>query len=414
MCWGYALALTLKKLSRSNMKHITLVAALLVTSALSMPHNALAATNNSAQVPSLIITNDPLPASLRGAIYSKPVQVRAIQPSEVMNRDYYTGGQTIVGQKIGQISSNLAMVQGKVESIANNIRGLEQNNERRAANYYADIATINTQLHSGTTPGNPRLVSRLNSSEAHLEDLNNTIAQFNAMAVDSSAVASEASFLLEETRAAYNLSGAVEEDHVHLAQVEDSITNTLTIIQRVLNNVNDDITRTSTYLSSERENLRILSLAVANGDFYGRSLASRPFSGAPAYQGNVSAQPASYSAAQQQSAEPMRVSSSDLSGGSRPLAKIRFDRADVNYEEPVYLAVNEALKRYPNARFDLIAVTPTQGNAAQVAIESTKARRNAEKVLRTLTQMGLEQDRIDIAYSEDANAVSNEVHLMVK
>ncbi len=100
--------------------------------------------------------------------------------------------------------------------------------------------------------------------------------------------------------------------------------------------------------------------------------------------------------------------------GPRPLAKIKFDRSDVAYEEPVYLAVNEALKRYPNARFDLVAVTPTQGNAAEVAIESTKARRNAEKVLRTLSQMGLPQDRVDLSYSESGQAASNEVHLFVK
>ena len=64
--------------------------------------------------------------------------------------------------------------------------------------------------------------------------------------------------------------------------------------------------------------------------------------------------------------------------------------------------------------FDLVAVTPTTGNAAQVAIESTKARRNAEQVLRTLVQMGLQQDRVDLAYSESAQASTNEVHLFVK
>ncbi|MEZ5919436.1 MAG: hypothetical protein R3D66_05910 [Alphaproteobacteria bacterium] len=46
------------------------------------------------------------------------------------------------------------------------------------------------------------------------------------------------------------------------------------------------------------------------------------------------------------------------------------------------------MDRYPDARFDLVAVTPTGGNAAEVTNESTRARRNAERVLRTLTQMG--------------------------
>jgi hypothetical protein len=98
----------------------------------------------------------------------------------------------------------------------------------------------------------------------------------------------------------------------------------------------------------------------------------------------------------------------------RPLVKIRFDRPDVSYEQPVYMAVNEALARYPNARFELVAVHPGTGNAAQVAIESTRARRNAERVLRSLTQMGLSTDRVDISYAPSQEATTSEVHLYVR
>ena len=385
--------------------------ALLITSFLIFSSDLATAQSDGAQpIPSLIITNEPLPANLRQQIYSKPVKVRTIQPSEVMARDYFTPTQTLVGRKIQDIVAELGRVQNRVATLSGSLNGLERGNEERAAQYYANIATINTQLQSGTTPGNPRLVALLNEAEADLENMAGSVAQLNGLAVDVSNTASEASFLLEETRAAYSVSGAIEEDHVQLAQVEDSINNTLIIIQRVLNTVNDDITRTSTYLSSERENLRILGLAVANGDFYGRSLGNRPFGSVQPYSS------ASASAAPEGMTSSSVAPASTTSGlsGPRPLAKIKFDRPDVAYEEPVYLAVNEALKRYPNARFDLVAVTPTEGNAAQVAIESTKARRNAEKVLRTLTQMGLTQDRVDLSYSENASAAVNEVHLFVK
>lgn len=356
-------------------------------------------------VPSLIVTNEPIPENLRRQIYSKPVQVRTIKPAEVLSGDYFQPTETLVGRKVQELTSELGRIQNKVASLAGNLNALERLNEDRAAEYYANIATINTQLQAGTTPGNPRLVKRLGDAETHLKTLADSVSQLNGLAVEISNTASEASFLLEETRSTYSLSGAVEEDHVHLAQVEDSINDTTIIIQRVLNTVNDDITRTSTYLSSERENLRILGLAVANGDFYGRSLASRPFSGAPAYQGAV--------ASSADAGMAPTMASAPLSG-PRPLAKIKFDKPDVAYEEPIYLAVNEALKRYPDARFDLVAVTPTSGNAAEVAIESTKARRNAEKVLRTLTAMGLPQDRVDLSYSESPQATTNEVHLFVK
>jgi hypothetical protein len=96
------------------------------------------------------------------------------------------------------------------------------------------------------------------------------------------------------------------------------------------------------------------------------------------------------------------------------LVKIRFDRANVAYEQPVYMAVNEALQRYPNARFELVAVHPAGVNTAEGAIESTRARRNAEKVLRSLTQMGLTMDRIDMSYMPSNEATSSEVHLYVR
>lgn len=369
------------------------------------------------KTPSLIITSDPLPESLRKQIYSKPVAVREIKPTELIGKTYYAPTETLVTQKVNDLNNNLYNVQNKVTALAASLNSQQRENEQRAAAYYANVATINTQLQAGTTPSNPRLVSRLSEAESDLEALGTSVSQLNGLGVETAAIASEAAFLLEETRAAYGLPGAVEEDHVKLAQTEDSINNTLVIVERVLNTVNDDITRTSTYLSSERNNLRTLAFGVTNGDLYGKSLANRPFSSnAQAFQADYA--PSSYD--QPVAAQPASVMSATTYApapalsGPRPLAKISFDKPDVAYEQPVYAAINEALQRYPNARFDLVAVHSTQGNAAQVAIESTKARRNAEKVLRSLTQMGLPLDIIDLSYSESGNITDNEVQLFVK
>ena len=69
-------------------------------------------------------------------------------------------------------------------------------------------------------------------------------------------------------------------------------------IERILNNVNDGITRTSAYLTTERHNLRTLALAVTQGDLYGKSLANRPFGKATPF----APTPASFSGA-----HPLRV-----------------------------------------------------------------------------------------------------------
>ena len=201
-------------------------------------------------------------------------------------------------------------------------------------------------------------------------------------------------FILESVRATYGLTGAVDEDHAQLAVLEDETNRTVVLIDRLLNELNEDIARQTNYLSRERSNLTVLSLAVKNGELFGRSLANR-----------------AYSSAAPVATQPQRVG--NLSN-RRPLVVIRFDRKDVPFEEPLYTAVNEALGRRPGAAFDLVAVTPQRGTPAQVALNASQARRNAEKVLRTLTSMGLPTERITLSLTSDPNAGANEVHVYVR
>ena len=369
----------------------------------------------SSDRPPLIITNEPLPTDLQNRVYSKPARSRNIDASEVAGDNYFNPGDvTVVGRKVDDLRNELFNLQGRVSQLSERLAELERDGQGKSADYYAAVATISTQLQSGTTPGNPRLVGRLGEARGNLEKLAGNVASLNDLAMEISQAASMSSFLLESARATYGLSGAVEEDHVRLAQMEDAINNTVVVIDRMLDNVNDDITRTASYLSTERENLRTLSLAVTTGDLLGKSLSMRPFSSAKIANFESTGAPMAATPASYAPAPVAQPQAAGIPGGPRPLVKIRFDRADVSYEQPMYLAVNEALARYPNARFELVAVHPNNGNAAAVAIESTRARRNAERVLRSLTEMGLTLDRVDLSYSPSAEASTNEVHLYVR
>lgn len=385
----------------------------------------LAPTTASAQIdmrkrPSLVITNKSLPGNeTPSSVYNVPPRVPDITPAQVTGDSYFQPTQTIVAQKVNELKSDLFALQGRVNNLSTQLKTLQERNQAMAAEYNASVATINTQLQSGTTPGNPRLVQKLSIAQGNLDRLSQSVAELNGMAVESANAASVGSFLLESCRSAYGLSGAVEEDHMALAQVEDQVNNTIVLLDRILNQLNDDITRTAAYLSSERNNLRTLSLAVTNGDYYGRSLASYPFSSAPpstlaqpvsvtSSAGAVSAMPLS---------APMQVSPGPAPaalGSARPLVKIKFDQPNVEYQQAVYMAVNEAMQKYPSSRLELIAVTPSNGNAAQVAIESTRARRNAEAVLRSLSQMGVDVNKIDLTTLQSAEAKTNEVHIYLR
>ncbi len=382
--------------------------------------------------PALVITNEPLPAELRSKVYSKPSVAPQTTPYQVLSPQYYNDGtETVVSGKVDSLRGELFTLQGTVARLSEELAALELSGQHQAAEYYASVATISTQLQSGTTPGNPRLVNKLGIARDNLEQLSSNIAGLNDLAVEISGAASMSSFLLESARATYSLSGAIEEDHVRLAQLEDAVNNTVVVIERLLNNVNDDITRTTAYLATERDNLRTMSLAINTGDMFGKNLSNRPFSSvqqasftpvaASSYGGVIQPPPMPGSAMGMEADEmgmmPAAIPAPSAPTGlaaPRPLVKIRFDKPNVAYQQPVYMAVNEALNRYPNARFELVAVHPSVGNSAEVAIESTRSRRNAERVLRSLSEMGLPLDRVDLSYTPSSEATTNEVHLYIR
>lgn len=350
--------------------------------------------------PALTITNDPLPSELKNRVYSQPVEVPAINPRQITGAAYFNNMETTaVGQKVMSLSKELQNLQSTVQSLSTKLTSYERAGQDQSAQYYADIATINTQLQTGTTPGNPRLVGRLTNAQQNLEALANNIANLNNVSMEINHAATTATYLLQSIDSTYHLQGAIEEDHVNLSKLEDNINGLIVIIDRLANNVSDDITRTMAYVSAERDNLRVLSMAVNEGDLFGPSLVQKHFSNGEAM-GSAALNGTSY-------AGP------NLSG-ARPLIKIRFDSDSVSYQQPLYLAVNEAVSRFPNANFSLVAVHPTQGNAAQVAIESTKARRNAERVLRSMSEMGVPVEQIEMSYAPGGNVTSNEVHLYIR
>jgi len=98
----------------------------------------------------------------------------------------------------------------------------------------------------------------------------------------------------------------------------------------------------------------------------------------------------------------------------RPLVVIRFDNPNVEYEQALYSALSSALERRPSAAFELVAVAPNRGTAGQIALASSNSKRQAEQVLRSLTNMGLPVERVSLSATTSNTAETNEVHIYVR
>lgn len=325
---------------------------------------------------------------------------------------------TFVGQKAQQLRAELGQFQSNLAQHQQALAAQRQASANNASAYFSTIATINSRLQVGTTPGNPELVAQWSRAQSLLDQMNSDVAKLNTLANQVASDSSFGNYLLNEVRSAYNLQGGVESDRDQLHQIENQTLASLTGVDQLLNNLSQEINRQSSYVTNERNNLVTLSLAIQNGQLYGPSLANRSFATNPAPAapsiGSASslretARPSAAAPAPSRSRTAAPSASDD-----RPLVVIRFDQPDVPYEQPLYTAVSRALERKPSATFTILAVAPNAGSPGQVAVNTNTSRQNAENVLRALTNMGLPADRVSLSATMSPDVQSNEVRVFVR
>lgn len=299
---------------------------------------------------------------------------------------------TFVGSKVAELRKELRRLQINVSRNNSNLQQLRANSVQSAESYQRAVAVVNSRLQVGTTPGNPVLVQRFNTALSLLNSISEDIGSMNKLTSQVTSDSTLAAFLSENTRAAFRVSGAMDEDHQKLAMLEDEVNRTVVLVERVLKELSEDIQRHTNFVATERSNLNTLSESIKTGEIMGASLTNRALDAvASGRQNSVGAR-------------------TQRSISSRPLVVIRFDRKDVAYEQALYNVVSRVLERRPGSTFSLVAIAPNLGGAAKLSVDRNKARRNAENVLRSLQRMGLSPNRVSLS-ERTARATSTEVHL---
>ncbi len=311
-----------------------------------------------------------------------------------------TDGQntgTFVGKKVVELRQELQRLQGQISAHNGQLQELRGKLVANSQRYHGTVAAVNARLQVGTTPGNPILVQQFTSAQGDLDRLAEDVAAMNNLSGNIGNSSTMSAFLAESAKAAFSVSGAIDADHRQLAILEDEVNRTDVLIDRLLKEVSNDVRRQTNYVSTERANLNLLSTGIRTGEIYGGSLMNIAManSGAGAGVGIAAGAPSNTT-------------------GKRPLIVIRFDRADVPYQQALYNSVSKVLEQRPNAVFDLVAVAPTSGGQARISLNSNKARRHAENVLRSLIEMGLPPARVAVSARTMAQARSNEVHLYLR
>jgi hypothetical protein len=93
-------------------------------------------------------------------------------------------------------------------------------------------------------------------------------------------------------------------------------------------------------------------------------------------------------------------------GRVRPLAVIRFGAGPLDFEEALYDALHDVLRRRPQTAFDLVALMPEAGQ-----IGRRTAAERLEQVFLSVTGMGLPVERVSLSAVTLPGLEITEVHV---
>lgn len=328
---------------------------------------------------------------------------------------------TVVGNRALELRDSILRLRASVNLNSNEFAVLRTSGAAGAVQYHSTVAAITARLQNGTTRGNPILLRQWEEANASLDEVTTSLTRLNTLqtAVDSDA--SMASYLLESVQAAFELSGAVDEDHDQLKLLHDEVSRLVVQLDYLRNQTAGDIERQTTYLTTERSNIQALAFAISRGELMGNAMAGHPVivNTAP-----VASMPAGIvgGAAPMSPREYMQETTPMESSGNaavapsvgRLLVLIRYNQPHVEYEQQLSKAVGTAVERRPNANFSVVAVAPSSGDPADLAKAQQEAHRYAESVKRSLVQLGLSPSRISMANAQIQSAQTPEVHVYVR
>ena len=307
---------------------------------------------------------------------------------------------TFVGQKINPLREDFEAVteaflvhRVSYEEVKSRVYGA-------STEFYGTVAAISTKLQLGTTPGNPVLVRQYDQAQGELDNIEEYMREINLLNQKVNADAGVVALLKSTLNKTLRLAGAIDQDHRHLELLEDDTEKLEIDISRLINEITEEISRQSGFTKIENQNLLVMAVAIRNGESMGTGILNRSF---------LAAQALADAGAPDEQLDAPKVKISGL-----PLVVIRFDDPDIDYEKTLFDAIGVTVDKKPGATFGLVAVAPIGKNDGETRINSSKVKKYAERVLRSLVSFGLPSKKVALSAKTSGDVVVPEVHIYVQ
>ena len=336
--------------------------------------------------------------------------------------------QTPAGQRIAELQKDSRRLKTQFSAHETDYRRIRAVMVDSSQRYFNATGDIRAQLEVGSTPGNPLLQQQWERARAELDRVAAVMTELNQLNAKVGDDGALVAYLLESIQATYRLGGAMDKDHEALLALGDEVSRDAVLVERLASQVTAALARQTAHLSNERNNISTLQSAVKIGELYSTNLmslglgrdASPAATSTPTVTAPSTSQPNASPASFTPSPNPAAASQAtvtnskiDVESARQLLYTVNFDRTSPAFQQQLYTAVNEALTKNPSAQFDLVTVisgAAAGGNAANLA----KAQRNAQTVLRALTDMGMPLNRIRTDQVTEASTQFNQVKIFAR
>ena len=345
------------------------------------------------QEPSILIDDEEMIAPVDGAI---------VDDGSVPRTQQMEAGPsgTFVGQKINPLREDFLAVAEAFNIHRDSYEEVKSRVYGASTEFYGTIAAVNTKLQLGTTPGNPVLVRQYDQAQSELDNIEEYMREINLLNQKVNADAGVVALLKSTLNKTLRLAGAIDQDHRQLELLEDDTEKLEIYIARLINEITEEISRQAGFAKIENQNMLVMAVAIRNGEAMGTGILNRSF---------LAAQALAEAGAPDEQLEVPRVNITGL-----PLVVIRFDDPDIDYEKTLFDAIGTTIDKKAGANFGLVAVSPIGKNEGETRINSSKVKKYAERVLRSLVSFGLPSKRVALSAKTSGDVVVPEVHIYVQ
>ncbi len=308
----------------------------------------------------------------------------------VIRNDSYKDAQgahtgTFVGQKTIAFGQELEQIKVSHQNNREELAQIQQIISTNTTQYNNTVGSIESKLQIGTTPNDTNLRNRLRQAQNNVQTISVNTNALNSLSIKAANDADSATYLVDSIRAAFNLSGADDKDHRRLRNLLNKAEQLLLTVNRTGDEINGDSAHRQQYLISAQKQLARLSAAIRVGRFSNDAPVPTP---RPALFGKNNA------------LQTATITS------NKPLFVAKFKNDNFSYKEGLSTAVKSAVKRKSNTFFEVLAVS----DASSV----NKAQRQAHKIFKEITAMGVNSDNINLSAKTDDKTDGAEVWIFVR